>query len=89
MVDSDIDIFADDTFIFRIIDQFSTLLLNNDLDKITVWANQWKMSFNPDITKQAIEIIFSKKHTKLDPPELTFNNIPVKQDIKPNIWAWY
>ena len=68
VVESDINIFADDTFIFHIIDQFSTQILNSDLEKITTWANQWKMSFNPDITKQAIEIIFSNKHNKSDPP---------------------
>ena len=67
VVESDINIFADDTFIFHIIDQFSTEVLNRDLKKITEWANQWKMSFNPDITKQAIEIIFSNKINKATP----------------------
>ena len=38
--------------------------------------------FNPDISKQAIEIIFSRKHNKSDPPPLTFNNIPVKRDVE-------
>ena len=82
VVDSDINIFADDTFIFRIHDQNSTEMLNNDLKKITEWANQWKMIFNPDLTKQAIEIIFSRKQNKSNPPMLTFNNIPVKRDIE-------
>ena len=27
--------------------------LNNDLAKISHWAQQWKMSFNPDPSKQA------------------------------------
>ena len=40
------------------------------------------MSFNPDITKQAIEIIFSNKNNKADPPLVTFNGIPVKRDIE-------
>ena len=78
MVDSDIDIFADDTFIFCIIDQFSTLLLNNDLDKITVWANQWKMSFNPDITKQAIEVIFFQKTQSIGAPATYVQQHPGK-----------
>ena len=39
------------------------------------------MVFNPDITKQAIEVIFSVKKNKLDHPELIFNDIPVaRQD---------
>ena len=35
--------------------------LVKDLDTVTVWAHQWKMVFNPDITKQATEVIFSVK----------------------------
>ena len=35
--------------------------LNNDLTKITKWVFQERMSFNPDISKQAHEVIFSRK----------------------------
>ena len=35
------------------------------------------MKFNPDITKQAVEVIFSTKYKKENHPYLTFNNIPV------------
>ena len=79
VVSSDIRIFADDTFIFRIVDPNSTVDLNSDLQKITEWAFQWKMLFNPDITKQAIEVVFSNKRNKtfLDP--LIFNGIDVKK----------
>ena len=39
------------------------------------------MKFNPDITKQAIEVIFSNKYKKDVHPRLNFNNIPVdRQD---------
>ena len=64
IVDSDVRIFADDTFIFRKADQHSSVALNRDLENITKWAFQWKMLFNPDISKQAIEVIFSNKNTK-------------------------
>ena len=78
VISSDIRIFADDTFIFRTADSDSTRLLNNDLEKITDWAWKWKMLFNPDISKQAVEVIFSnKKDTSVHPP-LIFNGIPVK-----------
>ena len=43
------------------------------------WAYQWKMSFNPDISKQAHEVVFSRKNIKISHPPLTFNNIPVAQ----------
>ena len=35
------------------------------------------MVFNPDITKQAIEVIFSCKSRKKEHPDLTFNGIPI------------
>ena len=38
--------------------------LNSDLSKISNWAFQWKMSFNPDPSKQAQEVIFSRKIQK-------------------------
>ena len=38
--------------------------LNSDLQKISEWAFKWKMSFNPDPTKQAQEVIFSRKLIK-------------------------
>ena len=36
------------------------------------------MSFNPDVSKQAQEVIFSKKTQKLFHPTVLFNNIPVQ-----------
>ena len=38
--------------------------LNKDLDK-GLWANKWKMSFNPDPSKQAQEVIFFREVTKV------------------------
>ena len=38
------------------------------------------MKFNPDITKQAIEVILSKKHTKGDHPPIEFNGVPVAKE---------
>ena len=62
VVNSDIRIFADDTFIFKVItDQNSHRDLNIDLQNITLWADQWKMSFNPDISKPAHDVTFTNK----------------------------
>ena len=63
-VESDIRIFADDTFIFRIFDPSSIDALNRDLERITSWAHQWKMAFNPDATKPAIGVIFTRSNVK-------------------------
>ena len=80
VVTSDIRIFADDTFIFRIVNSTSATELMNDLDAITRWSVQWKLEFNPTITKQAVEVLFSnnKIKSKLDP--LVLNGILIKQE---------
>ena len=49
--------------------------LNDDLTKINNWAFQWKMSFNPDVNKQAQEVIFSRKIKSNIHPPFVFNNI--------------
>ena len=54
--------FADDTSLFATVHNINkTNDLNNDLTKIKKWTFQWKISFNPDISKQADEVIFSAK----------------------------
>ena len=69
-------IFADDTSLFSTVTNQakSAADLNDDLNKISNWAYQWKMSFNPDPSKQAQEVIFSRKINKSDHPSTTFNN---------------
>ena len=69
-------IFADDTSLFsKVIDiNESANNLNSDLEKITKWAHQWKMQFNPDPNKQANEVIFSKKLNGISYPPVKFNN---------------
>ena len=64
-IKSQIKIFADDTSRFSIVhgDNVSANDLNHDLKLISKWANQWKMSFNPDPTKQAVQVI--SFHVKL------------------------
>ena len=56
-------LFIHDTSLFSVVYDItqSTNELNDDLEKISNWVCQWKMSFNPDKSKQAQEIIFSRK----------------------------
>ena len=71
---SEVRIFADDTSLFVVVDDpiASFEILNHDLKLIERWANQWKMSFNPDINKPPIEITFSTKiHEQNHPPPYT------------------
>ena len=74
-------LFADDTSLFSIVQNVSISAnhLNNDLSKIKNWAFQWKMSFNPDPSKQAQEVIFSHKIQKTCHPFIYFNDKSVKQ----------
>ena len=80
-IKSSIKFFADDTSLFSIVENpiTSAVNINNDLKLISRWATQWKMSFNPDPTKPAEEIIFSHKRHPIDHPPIYFNNIEVKQ----------
>ena len=63
-IKSKVKFFADDTSLFSIVKdpKVSAENLQHDLDKITEWAYQWKMSFNPDPTKPAEEILFSQNN---------------------------
>ena len=56
-----VKLFSDDTSLFKVLFDYiiSSSLLNNDLRLIANWAFKWKMLFNPDPSKQAVEIIFS------------------------------
>ena len=75
-------LFADDSSLFTCVDGVDPTheKLVKDLQTITNWAYQWKMFFNPDITKQAVELIFSVKRKKPEHPELLFNGIPVSRE---------
>ena len=60
---SNIKFFADDTMLFSIVKvpEVSAANLNHDLNLICQWAHQWKMAFNPDPSKQATVVLFSRK----------------------------
>ena len=72
-------LFADDTSLFSVIHDIQTSAnnLNKDLERISNWATQGKMNFNPDTTKQVQEVIFSRKLKKTVHPPLLFNNASV------------
>ena len=73
-------LFVDDTSLFSTIisPAISSSNLNEDLIRITHSTYQWKMSFNPDITKQAQEIIFSRKKNNTSHPSLYFDDIRIQ-----------
>ena len=70
---SEVYMFADDTcLIDSVTDPIqSSLHLNNDLEKIDLWADQWLMKFNEE--KTAL-VTFSSKRKKLTYPPVFFKN---------------
>ena len=80
-IKSQIKFFADDTSLYSVVKDpmISAAELQHDLDIISEWENQWKMSFNPDPTKPAEEILFSHKTSETNHPPLYFNGIEVKR----------
>ena len=60
-------LFADNTSLFNVAHDINTSVneLNNDLKKVGNSVFQWKLSFNPDPSKQPQEVIFSHKLKKV------------------------
>ena len=75
-ITSSCKIFADDTSLFSKIENksYSNFQLNKDLETISKGAFQWKMLFNLDPVKQAMEVRFSYKQDRVVYPPLQFNN---------------
>ena len=74
-------LFADNTSLFSVVNNnsVSAYRLNSDLVKIRGWAFNWKMSFNPDLTKQAKKVIFFKKIIPGTHPSFFFYNSLTEQ----------
>ena len=82
---SNCKLFADDTSLFSVVNNIHTsaTTLSHYLKAITSWAFQWKMILNPDLRKQAQEVIFSRKNKKLLHPTRFFNNISLNNSLFP------
>ena len=77
-IESDINLFADDTSLLQIVDDPTTSAntLNADLNRLHQWASQWLVTFNPNKTEV---ITFSAKTKKPYHPPLLFTGIPLKE----------
>ena len=78
---SNVKIFADDTSVFTIVKDKNenANTLNNDLMLISKWAYNWKILFNPDHSKPAQEVLFSRKKEVQIHPIISLNNIQVER----------
>ena len=74
-----VKLFADDTSLFTIVRDpvMAASDMNQDINQIALRARNWRMSFNPDAQKQAVELVFQKK-LKNNHPVLFFNKSPVQ-----------
>ena len=74
VVQSNIRLYADDSIIFAIGKDQTEIAanLNADLERITKWAQDWLVTFNPNKTES---MLFSRNLTQK--PQLLMNNIPI------------
>ena len=74
-------LFTDDTSRFTIVKDKnkSADTLNNDLMLISKWAYNLKMVFNPDRSKPAQEVLFSRKKQVQVHPTISLNNIQIEK----------
>ena len=81
---SAVKLFADGTSLFAFVNNvnLSEFHLNSDL-KISDWAYQWKMPFNPDFSKQAQKVVFPRKADKASYSVGFFNDVPVARCSTP------
>ena len=58
-LESNVTLFADDTSVFSVVHDPINISqkLNNGLYKVSLWDKKWKMSFNPNSSKQAQDVI--------------------------------
>ena len=75
---TNVKLFTDDTSLFSVVHDIATIScdLNYDLNRVREWAFQWKMSFNPEPSKQAQEVIFTHKLQKKDYPHYILMAVP-------------
>ena len=76
---SNAKLFVDDTFFFAIVKDKNECenILNDDLQLLSKWTFNWKMHFNPDPSKLAQEVLFSRKNQMQNHPTISLNNVQV------------
>ena len=80
---SNCKLFTADTSLFSVAKNIHTsaTTLSYDLNVTTNWGFQWKIVFNPDLSKKAQEVIFSRKIKTLLHPTLLFNKLPLSNNL--------
>ena len=78
---SNAKLFANDTSLLTIVKDKnkSHNMLNNNLKPIYKWAYNWEMFFNPNPSKPAQEVVFSRKKKLQSHPTISLNKILVQR----------
>ena len=78
-IECKVKIFADHTSLFSLVRDPNEISakLGRELRRVAQWVHQWKMSFNLDPSKQAVEVHFTRKINSLDTSPVYFNNLAV------------
>ena len=84
---TNVKLFADDTSQFSVVHNTATSScdLKYNLNWVREWACQWKMSFNPEPSKQAQEVKFTRKIQKKDYPLCILMTVPWKKPVHKSI----
>ena len=75
-IESDINLFADDTSLIKIVENPSVTseVLQSDINKIQIWAEKWLVQFNPSKSES---LIISRKRNKPAHPILSMSNVKI------------
>ena len=74
-LESLVELFADDTLLLTVYDP--NMLADQLAKKISDWTYKWKLIFNPGLSKQKQEVMFSRETNKISHPTTTMNTVPV------------
>ena len=74
-IESNVNFFADDTCLSVVVGNLNAAgtILQNDINKITLWADKWLIRFNP--SKSESLIIYRKRNKPTHPDLLMYNTV--------------
>ena len=86
-IQSNINSFADDTCLSLVVGNPSAAgtILQNDINRIILWADKWLVRFNPSKSES---FIISRKRNKPTHPDLLMYNTIIPQDIYIYTHTW-
>jgi hypothetical protein len=77
-IESDINLFADDTSLMKTIDQViaAYATIDRDLRTLSLWADQWLVTYNATKT---VSLHISTKRARINHPIMMLNGVPIQE----------